>query len=136
MTVITLPCDSRSGKQHYEPNLHDNGDGKGMDLHCDKHSEFTIVLVIGVHIEGFMQLYPTCGVGLPLACWAWVSSNARDLLHAVSKGRGLRIGLVYTVHTSMATGVTSTGREVAWDLGVGVAAPKGDMELTPPDQPT
>ena len=32
-----------------------------MDMHRDKHSGFTIVLVFGVLIEGFMQLYPTSG---------------------------------------------------------------------------
>ena len=60
-----------------------------------------------------------------------LSSNARDLLHAVSRGRGIRIGLVYTVHTSMHTGLTSTGAEVAWDVGVAEAVPKGDLELAP-----
>jgi len=56
------------------------GKSKGMDLHRDRWSGFTIVLVLGVLLDGFAQLYPTCGVGVPLACWAWTSSNARDLL--------------------------------------------------------
>ena len=124
-------CNTSHGDQHKEGNFHDNGDGKGMDLHRDRHSGYTIVLVIGALIEGFKQLYPTCGVGIPLACWAWTSSNSRELLHAVSRGRGLRIGLLYTVHTSMASGATSTGREVAWDLGVVEAPPKGPMECAP-----
>ena len=99
-------CNTKVHGNNTEDNIHENGDGKGMDLHRDKHSGFTIVLVFGVLIEGFMQLYPTSGVGVPLACWQWTSSNARDLLHAVSRGRGIRIGLVYTVHTSMHTGIS------------------------------
>ena len=69
--------------------------------------------------------------GVPLACWGWTSSNARDLLHAVSRGSGFRIALVYTVHTSIATGFTATGRGVAWEEGVREAVPKGPLELTP-----
>ena len=89
-----------------------------MDLHRDKHSGFTIILVIGVLLKGWQQIFPTSGVAIPLACWQWTSSNARDLLHAVGRGRGFRIALVYTVHTSMAMSSTEAGRTVAWDLGV------------------
>ena len=71
------------------------------------------------------------GVAVPLACYAWTSSNARDLLHAVASGEGLRVALVYTVHTSMCTGFTSSGREVAWDLGVKEAAPSNQLERAP-----
>jgi len=121
-----------SYKIKQEKNVHDdNGDSKGMDLHTDDRSGFTIVLVIGALLDGFHQLYPSSGVGVPLACWSWTSSNARDLLHAVSRGSGFRIGLVYTVHTSMATGVTSTGDKIAFDVPSLEAAPKGDLELTP-----
>ena len=49
----------RSGHTGCLDNIHENGDGKGMDMHRDKHSGFTIVLVFEVLIEGFMQLYPT-----------------------------------------------------------------------------
>ena len=114
-----------------EANIDGTGWNKGMDLHVDENSGFTIVLVIGVLIRGFAQLYPTCGVALPLACWAWTSSNARDLLHAVEGGRGVRIGLVYTVHTAMATGEAPGGHEVAWDLGVKEAQPSGPLEKAP-----
>ena len=113
-----------------EENVHENGDSKGMDLHTDERSGYTIVLVLGALLKGFTQLYPSSGVGVPLACYAWTSSNARDLLHAVSSGSGFRIGLVYTVHTAMATGITSTGHKIAFDAPI-VAEPKGDLELTP-----
>ena len=53
-----------SGKR--ESNHHENGEGKGMDLHTDKHSGYTIVLVFGAMIKGFAQLYPTLGVGAHL----------------------------------------------------------------------
>ena len=109
----------------------EDGRNKGMDMHVDGHSGFTVVLVVGVDFDGFAQLYPTSGVALPLACWEWTSSNARDLLHAVSAGTGLRIGLVYTVHTAMATGVAAGNREVAWDLGVKEAAPSGPLDRAP-----
>ena len=122
---------ARTRGDRNEANIDNTGWNKGMDLHVDGNSGFTIVLVIGVLIRGFAQLYPTCGVALPLACWAWTSSNARDLLHAVEGGRGVRIGLVYTVHTAMATGVAPGGYEVAWDLGVKEAAANGPLEKDP-----
>ena len=49
----------------------------------------------------------------------------------MSRGSGFRIGLVYTVHTSMATSMMPNGRAVAWDVGVPEAVPKGPLELTP-----
>ena len=44
---------------------------------------------------------------------------------------GFRVALVYTVHMTMATGVTTSGREIAWDMGVVEAQPSGALEKTP-----
>ena len=41
------------------------------------------------------------------------------------------IGLVYTVHTAMGVGTTSTGESIAFDAGHREAAPRGDLEVTP-----
>jgi hypothetical protein len=52
-----------------------------------------MVLIFGDDMRGFAQLYPTLGIRLICDNWAYSMANARELLHAVSKGTGLRISL-------------------------------------------
>ena len=127
-------CNTKAGMGMTEGNLHSNGDSKGMDLHRDKNSGTSVVMVLSEErMEGFQQLYPANGIGLPLKCWSWSCSNSRDLLHAVARGRGLRIAFIFTVHTAIATGVTDNAqkRELAWDVGVKEAQASGLLDRVP-----
>jgi len=126
-------CNTSARNIPVERNTHDNGDSKGMDLHLDRNTGYTVVLVIGALIKWFNQIYPTSGVSTGLACSSYSCSNSHDFLHAVARGTGFRIALIYTVHTSIATGVTdnSMERPLAWDLGVRQAKPYTVLDKAP-----
>jgi hypothetical protein len=100
-------------KLQSESNVTAEGESRGLGLHeDDKNISFTVVLVMGVNLQGFDQLYPTAGVRVPCGCWAYASANAANLLHAVAKGRGFRVAFVYAVHADMALGYDTQGKPI------------------------
>jgi hypothetical protein len=96
-----------------ERNVTPDGESAGLDLHIDEENiNFTVVLVFGVGLHGFEQLYPTLGVRVGVDCWAFASANASELLHAVAKGGGFRVALVYAIHETCARGHDHKGKRV------------------------
>ena len=125
-----LEYECNSGKRNVanESNLAKDGTNKGMDIHTDNNSADTVVLTIGA-FGGHAQLWPSCGVAIPLQCWGASVANSRDLLHGVGPGTGFRITLVYTVHMSVAdSGKTAWGADVAWELGPVETQPTKDFQ--------
>ena len=125
---LVYQCNKGHQKVAVESNLAEDGTNKGMDLHKDKNSGDTVVLFLG-EFNGHAQLWPSCGVAIPLGCWGATVGNSRDLLHGVGPGCGLRITLVYTVHESVTqSGRTAWGAEVAWELGPRETPPMKHVE--------
>ena len=115
---LRYQCNTGAVGTSNEPNIAQDNTNKGMDIHKDKNSGDTVVLTLG-SFHGHPQLWPSCGLAIPLECWGGTTANSRHLLHGVGPGRGFRVTIVYTVHMSVAKGGrTVAGREVAWDLGV------------------
>jgi len=107
--------ESLHGSLSGEPNLTADGSSAGLDLHEDEENKSaTVVLVFGIDLEGFDQIYPTTGVRIACNCWAFACADASELLHAVAHGRGFRIALVYATHATMADGHDHKGKRVLW----------------------
>ena len=109
----TLTGSLHSLKLQGERNVTKEGESAGLDLHVDEENiSFTVVLVFGTDLHGFEQLYPTMGVRVGVGCWAFASANAASLLHAVARGGGFRVALVYAIHECMARGHDHKGKPV------------------------